>query len=275
MSKTPKFKDSKTAVVIIAWNSGCFLDACLSSVLSLECRQLDVWVVENGSRDNTGEILRRYAERHDNCHPIWEMENLGTTQSRNKALRQIDSDTDYVVVLDSDTVVNQDAFEAMAKTLSDDGSIGVVGPTMMTTGGEEQLSGRNLPTLSLKIAKACPFGNFAKKASDSEVPKNDVVNGIQDVGYLLAACWMMTKSTLDTVGLLDEKIFYSPEDVDWCVRCHISGLRVVRCYDARITHEYQRLSHKKLISKTNLEHTKGLLYYFKKYKSFFRAPDFG
>lgn len=275
MSATPSFADSKTAVVIISWNAGRFLDACLNSVLSLKCRKLDVWVVDNGSGDNTGEILGRYAEKYDNCHPIWEKENLGTTQSRNKALKQINSDTDYVVILDSDTIVNQDAFEIMAKALSDDCSIGVVGPTMTSSGGEEQLSGRNLPTLFLKIAKACPFGKVAQKASDSEIPQNDVVDGIQDVGYLLSACWMMPKSALDTVGLFDEKIFYSPEDVDWCVRCHISGLRVVRCYEARIVHEYQRLSHKKLISKTNLEHIKGLVYYFRKYNSFFRAPDFG
>lgn len=44
----PSFKESKTAIVIIAWNSDHFIGACVESALSLRCRTLDVWVVDNG-----------------------------------------------------------------------------------------------------------------------------------------------------------------------------------------------------------------------------------
>lgn len=266
------FKDSKTAFVIIAWNSEPYIEKCVLSVLDLQCRELDVWVVDNGSTDATSHILGEIAQKDGRLHVVAEEENLGTTRSRNIPLRLIPVDTDYVCVLDSDTVVNQGAFEELAAALSDE-SIGVVGPTMANSAGKVQLSGRALPTLGIKLGKAFPFGNVSARAAEDEKPLSPVVGGLQDVGYLLSACWLMPYSSLQRVGYLDERIFYAPEDVDWCMRCHKEGLRVVRCYDARIIHEYQRLSHKRLFTKTNAEHIKGLAYYFKKHRYLLKAPE--
>ena len=270
----PSFVDSKSAFVIIAWNSDAYIEKCVLSVLALECRELDVWVVDNGSTDATSAILAGIASVDSRLHVVAEKMNLGTTRSRNIPLKLLSSDTDYVCVLDSDTVVNQGAFEKLSAALEDE-SIGVVGPTMMNSGGEVQLTGRMLPTLGIKLGKACPFGSLSKRAVEAERPHAPIVGGLQDVGYLLSACWLMPYYTLGVVGYLDEKIFYAPEDVDWCLRCHDVGLRVVRCHDAQIIHEYQRLSHKKLLSKMNYEHMKGLAYYFVKHGYLFKPPTFG
>lgn len=81
----------------------------------------------------------------------------------------------------------------------------------------------------------------------------------------------MRRDVLDEVGLLDERIFYAPEDVDYCIRVRRTGFRVVRCFGATITHEYQRISKKRLLSKTNLEHVRGLAYFFRKHGYLFDA----
>ena len=269
----PGFREAKVAFVILAWNSERVIGPCLESVLSLECGRLDAWVVDNGSSDSTPQILSGLASRDSRLHVISEPENLGTTVSRNKALRSIEPDADYVCVLDSDTVVNQGAFEKMTEALVSHPAIGVVGPTMASSSGEVQLSGRCLPTLGIKLGKACPFGGVAERAAARERPGAPVVGGLQDVGYLLSACWLMPRESLDRVGLLDEAIFYAPEDVDWCLRCQEAGLRVVRCHDARIVHEYQRLSHRRLFSRTNVEHIRGLAHYFRKHRYLFRVPQ--
>ncbi|WP_455137356.1 glycosyltransferase family 2 protein [Thermophilibacter sp.] len=270
----PAFREAKVAFVILTWNSERVIGPCLESVLALECGHLEVWVVDNGSTDSTPRILSVLASRDPRLHVMSESENLGTTVSRNRALRLVGPDTDYVCVLDSDTVVNQAAFDEMAAALAADPSIGVVGPTMSDSSGAVQLSGRALPTLGIKIGKACPLGRAAERAAECERPHAPVVGGLQNVGYLLSACWLMPRSSLDRVGLLDEAIFYAPEDVDWCLRCHEVGLRVVHCPGAHIVHEYQRLSHKKLFSTTNLEHLKGLAHYFSKHHYLLRAPRF-
>lgn len=63
--------------------------------------------------------------------------------------------------------------------------------------------------------------------------------------------------------------------VDWCLGCHKTGLRVERCHDTRIVHKYQLLLHKSFFSKTNIEHLKGLGYYFMKHGYLLEAPEVG
>lgn len=262
----------KIAFVVITWNSEKYIEGCLESVLSLEGLCLEIQVVDNGSTDDTLCILRRMSAANQKLRVTELSENVGTTKSRNIALRNLSDEATYVCILDSDTVVSRDAFEAMLSKLEEDSSIGVIGPSMYSTEGELQLSGRNLPTLLLKMGKAFPFGFISDRAASAEMPKAPIVNNLQDVGYLLSACWLIPLSALKKVGEFDEHIFYAPEDVDWCVRCHDTGLRVCYCPEARITHAYQRIGHKKLISRVNIEHVKGLAYYFKKHHYVFRAP---
>lgn len=271
----PEFEDSKIEFVVLAWNSESYIRRCIESVLSLKCARLDLWVVDNGSIDGTRGILDEIAFQDTRLHVIRELRNLGTTLTRNNALRQVSYDADYICILDSDTMVNQGAFEKMAAVLRSNPDIGVIGPKMVNASGDVQLSGRNLPTLSIKIGKAWPFGDISRRAGEAERPSTPVAVGdIQDVGYLLSACWLMPHISLEKVGLLDEKIFYAPEDVDWCLRCHKCGLRVILCHGACILHEYQRLSHRALVSKVNFEHIKGLAYYFLKHRYLFKAPSF-
>ena len=256
--------------VILTWNSKAYVEACLASVLGMTGFNVAVHVVDNGSTDGTCMILDAYeAASEGRLRTTKVGVNLGTTVSRNIALRAIRPTVDFVCVLDSDTVVNERAFGAMVATLETDPSIGLIGPAMRTKAGDLQLSGRNLPTLGIKLRKAVPFGPFAEEGARMEVPDTPVSGGVQEVPYLLSACWLMPRRTLGEVGLLDERIFYAPEDVDFSVRVRNAGRRVVFCPGAEIVHEYQRISQKKMISRTNIEHVKGLAYYFRKHRYLF------
>lgn len=269
----PTFQESKVAFVILTWNSERFVRSCIKSVLELSAARIDIYVEDNGSEDGTVAMLEDLSIGEDRLHIECLLENKGTTIPRNRALSRIAADTDYICILDSDTKVNQRALDEMTSVLVTDHSIGVVGPTMSDSKGVIQLSGRELPTLGIKLGKAFPFGGFAAKAHERERPCAPVMpNGVQDVGYLISACWLMPYQTYCCVGALDEGIYYAPEDVDWCLRCWKAGLRVVWDHNARILHEYQRIGHKKLFCKTNLEHIKGLVHYFNKHGYLLHAP---
>ena len=51
-----------------------------------------------------------------------------------------------------------------------------------------------------------------------------------------------------------------------CIRVWKAGYKVAFCPEARIIHEWQRLSKKKLISRMNLEHLKGLAHMFRRHR---------
>ena len=71
-------------------------------------------------------------------------------------------------------------------------------------------------------------------------------------GYLMSACWMMRPTLFDEVGLLDENIFYAPEDVEFCIRVWKKGKRVLYCPQAQILHHWQRLSPQKALEQAQL-----------------------
>ena len=89
------------------------------------------------------------------------------------------------------------------------------------------------------------------------------------VDYLMSACWLIRPDVLAKTGLLDDEIFYAPEDAEYCIRVWKTGFQVAFCPRATIIHEWQRLSKKKLVSKMNWEHIKGLAYMFKKHRYLF------
>jgi len=254
----------RIAFVILTWNSEAHIERCLGSILAF--RDIDVltYVVDNGSSDRTLAILQRF-EPDPRLSVFKQRKNLGTTVSRNIALRRVPSDVEYVCVLDSDTRVNEAAFAAMIDALERNPGVGLVGPIMCSSAGATQLSGRNLPSVGIKLRKACPLAPVAEKGAAMEIPRAPVIDGLQQVEYLLSACWFMPRRVLEEVGFLDEAIFYAPEDVDYCVRVQKAGYRVALCHEVEIVHEYQRLSKRKLLSKLNLEHLKGLAYYFAKH----------
>lgn len=265
---TDNEKDRKKLIVgfvVLTWNSERFVENCFSSIIRLSVVKPVIRVVDNGSSDNTLRMLNAL-ESHENFKVLAQGRNLGTTVSRNLGIRDLPDSVDYICILDSDTIINDAAISRMIRVLEADNSIGIVGPTMRSSDGTLQLSGRNLPTLGIKLRKAIPHKGISAKGGSLEIPSTPIVDGIQDVPYLLSACWLMPRHVVDMVGQLDERIFYAPEDVDYCVRCWKTNYRVVRCWEAEITHDYQRLSKKKFISKLNFEHIKGLAYYFIKHR---------
>lgn len=264
---------SKIGVVILTWNSDKYISNCLQSLMKLQKNSCDVVVVDNGSQDNTINNVTHIQEQYgsDKIKLIRLKKNEGTTVSRNIGIRQFDHSYEYVCILDSDTVVNEEAFDKMIRILQMDQKNGIAGPMMHDSNGVYQNSGRKIPTLTMKLKKVIPNKRVQKKAQEQEMIINQPGQSATPVGYLMSACWMIKREVIDQVGLLDENIFYAPEDVEYCIRTWLGGYRVLLCTECEIIHEWQRLSRKKLFSKHNWEHIKGLCYMYRKFHFCFRA----
>jgi len=83
--------------------------------------------------------------------------------------------------------------------------------------------------------------------------------------------WILKREILEKIGLLDEKIFYSPEDVDYCLRVWKAGYTVLYNTNASCIHHAQEISRGLRINSTTVKHIIGLLYYFRKHKYCFRT----
>lgn len=258
--------------IVLTWNSEKHIDACLNSIFKINNYKSKVVVIENGSTDNTVSILKKYESKYGTYLDIFYSDfNMGTTKSRNIGLKKLLGKVDYICVLDSDTIVNEEAITTLIDNLNNDKKIGIIGPKMITSSNIVQQSGRTFPTMKIKLLKACPIKKLQKIGEKLEKYDFSDDNTLYEVDYLMSACWMIREEVFKKVGKFDERIFYAPEDVDLCMRMHLKGYKIIFCPKAVIIHEWQRLSKKKMISKINYEHVKGLMYYFNKYHYLFNS----
>ena len=184
------------AFVVLSWNSQHYISNCLDAVLCCNSITPLVLVVDNGSTDETSAILQQYEADHSEIICTFLPENFGTTISRNLALKNLPSDANYVCILDSDTVINDQALATMIQILEQNPDIGIVGPTMMNSAGATQLSGRNLPSLGIKLRKAAPLKGLQDEGAQMEVPNTPVVQDMQDVWSVRFTCLLVCRSAI-------------------------------------------------------------------------------
>ncbi len=96
------------SVIIPAYNSEKFIDKCIESVLSQTFSDFELVLVDDGSADNTLDVLNRYAER-DSRVRVLHQENGGHTSARNLGLAH--SRGEYILFVDSDDWLDLDVLE--------------------------------------------------------------------------------------------------------------------------------------------------------------------
>jgi len=257
--------------VILTWNSSRTIGETLSSIVRTmadnRIRAFEVLVVDNGSTDATLEVLKGYGETarlRVTPLPV----NRGTTYSRNLALREAAGT--YVCVLDSDVAIR--TWRVRESLDFVDANRCLLAPRLVYPDGSVQNSVKKFPTLTAKLLKITKilFGiqRFARLDFYPEMPFGDIRN----VETAISAFWLFPRDFLATVGLLDERFFYAPEDVDYCIRVQRAGHPV--CYYPALVavHHTQQISHANPFGRVALSHLSGLLRYFLKHGYWLRAP---
>jgi GT2 family glycosyltransferase len=85
------------------------------------------------------------------------------------------------------------------------------------------------------------------------------------VDYAISAFWLMRRDLIELTGPLDERIFYAPEDVDFCLRVWLKGRRVVYRPDLEVVHDAKEQSRSLRGLLFTWRDLQGLLYYFRKH----------
>lgn len=252
----------RISVVMLSFNSVRYLSRSVPALVdALGGGNDEIWTVDNGSTDGSVEEIQALKTQYPNLiHPIFNKTNLGTTVSRNQALSQVMGR--YVLVLDSDIIAyDTNIIKGLCDFLDANPDVGLVVPKLVYANGNFQISTDVFPSPLRKFKR---FIGLKKRESEAKAPEKST-----DVDYAISAFWLMPRKTLETVGLLDEQIFYAPEDVDYCIRIWKSGRRIVYHTDFSAVHDAQEIG--RSIWKVKrwpflLSHIKGLLYLFCKHR---------
>jgi hypothetical protein len=261
-------RDPVLSIVILTWNSRAMLEACLAALPAGTAGVAsETIVVDNGSRDGTAELLAGRAD----LVVLRNARNRGVAAGRNRGMGAARGE--FVALLDVDAEPEPGAFATLVAHLRAAPGVALVGPKLVGPDGRLQYSCRRFPTVLDKLLRRLPQRWGRAVADDVELRWWDHAS-VRDVDYVIGACQVIRRSALAQVGLLDERIFYGPEDVDLCLRLHRAGWRVLYVPQAVVTHLERRVT-RKLLSTLTLRHVHGLGYYFWKHRYLITRPSPG
>jgi len=265
---TSNKKELDISAIILTWNSERYIKRCVESLIAdLNSEySYEIFIVDNGSTDGTRLCLNELEEQYsDYIKLIFLDQNYGTTYPRNLALKKAAGK--YVVVMDSDVEVGKGTTGRLIDFLANDEKIGLVAPRLVYPNGSLQKSTDVFPTIFTKI-----FRYFFLKAIEKKDKVWATSKCPREVDYAISALWILRSEILETVGLLDENIFYAPEDVDYCLRVWKASYKVLYVPDVTCVHHTQEISRGIKVNKATRDHIRGLIYYFQKHKYLLRRP---
>jgi GT2 family glycosyltransferase len=256
--------------IILSFNSDTYLKNCFDSII-IKCKveklSFEIVVIDNGSKDASHNIIKNYTEEYPCIFKfILLNKNMGTTYPRNLGFKK--SKGRIVCILDSDTQLMNGTLVDIFDILNNDKKIGLVAPKLLLSNNSIQNSVKKFPVFINKLKKILNiFFNLKMQHDDFYVDFN--FNEIKYVDTAISACWFFRREVFVNVGMLDENIFYSPEDLDYCMRLKKFDYKIVYYPYFLIRHDTQQISHKKPFSILSLKHFFGLIYYYRKHGGWF------
>lgn len=224
----------KVVIVILNWNGLNDTVECLESLKKITYPNYNIIVVDNGSTGNdAGELKTRFSNY---IFLIENDKNYGYTCGVNIGIKYALNNlaTDYILLLNNDTIVDPEFLKKMVELAETDNSIGIVGPKIYQYG-----SPACTPGISDKITKIKMWISFIGiKQIDLWKFKNP------DKGEIIGCCQLTKNDVIKKIGFFDESFFCFFEETDYETRARAAGYKIVNTPAARIWHKGGRTSQK-------------------------------
>lgn len=215
--------------VILNWNQPEMTAECLDSIRQQDYGNYHVLVVDNGSRDNSVEVLN---ERFPWVELLVLEENIGYGMGNNAGIEHVlRSPTDYIFLLNNDTVVAPDMLSILVNVAESDPRIGIVGPTMYYFEPPDVIwSGEN--TVNWRS------GQVARKNMGEHVSQ-DLLRQMENhkIDHVDTCASLVKREVFESIGLLDPRYFINYEDLDFDLRAKQAGFDLVYVPQAFMWHK--------------------------------------
>ncbi len=227
--------DVLLSIIIVSYNVRDFLAQTLRSVQkATHSIPAEILVVDNHSEDGSPHMV---ATEFPQVRLIRNSQNVGFARANNQALSLARGK--FLVLLNPDTIVQEDTFEKLIQFFDTHADAGMAGCKILNPDGSLQLAcRRSFPTpwvaftklvgLSALFPKSRLFGKYnLTYLNPDEVTEVDAISG---------SFMMVRRETYQQVGPLDERFFMYVEDLDWCYRVKKAGWKIYYVPETKIVH---------------------------------------
>ena len=230
----------RVSVVIVNWNTRELTSHCIATLKeTLGELSAEIIVVDNDSADGSADYIA--AEHPDVCL-VRSKENLGFARGNNLGFKYAHGE--YLVLLNSDTIVLEGAVQRLVEYLDEHPDVSAVGGQHLNGEGEFVPTGLFFPTLWSDLSIAAGLNKFGPWMLKKNLRLARVWYAVetQPVDWLSNSFVAVRREVLDQVGPLPDEFFLYGEDIEWYWRMREAGLRVCYVHGAPIVHLENRSS---------------------------------
>jgi len=218
----------RVALVIVTYDSERYLDECLGSVRGCDRNglSLDVFVVDNASRDGTADRLRRdFSE----VLLLEQQRNLGFAAGNNVGIRAAaERGAQFVYLLNPDTIVEHGFLREALAVATADPHLGGVQSLLLLADDRKRVNTWGNAVHFLGFGYCGGLG-----AAASEAPKMPV-----EIAFASGAATLFRLDAVFAAGLFDDDLFLYQEDMDLSWRLRLSGWRLALAPRSVVYHKY-------------------------------------
>lgn len=201
-------------IIILNWNRLNDTRRCLKTLLESDLKATRIYVVDNGSCDQQAETI---AEEFPEVSVLAQSENTGFCRGNNIGIQRALADgANLVALLNNDTIVPANTFQALGRDFADLADAGAISPVIIPYPDTE----------------SSPFIRAAWNSEKAQFDLNPDKLSFADVHALPpwrsefanGCCLLTSADVIEKVGLLDERYFAYYDEADWCSRMSAHGL---------------------------------------------------
>ncbi len=220
---------SSVFIVILSWNNYQDTKECLDSVLNIRYSNFTIVLVDNGSTDNSINLLKEKYSGYKSIHFIENKNNQGFTGGNNRGIEYaLSNQADFVCLLNNDTIVQEDFLKELIKPFYPENNLAITTPKIYcyyrpkiiwSAGGEFNYKEVRV------VMNGCNQVDYAG------------FNIKKDCSFATGCAVLIRSNVFMKIGLFDETLFHSAEDLDFCLRVKASGYRITYCPSSHIWHK--------------------------------------
>lgn len=245
----------RTSIIILNWNRKKDTIECLKSLEKISLPKgfdTEIIVVDNASTDNSQNEIKKYLHHTKNitgwnCELLENKKNLGFASGNNVGIKHaINHSTDYILILNNDTIVKENFLKEMLICIQKDKRIGSVTPKIYFAQGYEFHKNRykkdDLSKVIWSAGGVMDWNNIyglnrgVDEVDTGQYDKSDISD------FATGACVLLNAKAIKSIGDFDENYFLYMEDVDLSYRMKKNGWKIMFCPKAIIWHKVAQSS---------------------------------
>jgi GT2 family glycosyltransferase len=212
---------NKIAVLVINRNGASFLHDCFKSLLKNGPPRFDIYLIDNHSADNSVELCRTH---YPMVNIMENDRNYGFAGAYDRAIRQLAYE--YVVLLNNDTIVNENWLEALYRVAERDARIAACGSKILMAWNREIVD--HAGGMLTLIGSGLDLGKWEKD--------HEEYNDGREIGFGCGCSLLIRREIYLQVGGFDPSHIIYHEDVDLCWKMRLFGYSVMYVPDSIVYH---------------------------------------